>query len=252
MAKVRTMQSALNSGELSPKLHGRPDLPRYASGLELCRNMIPLVTGGATRRAGTRHVASSPHRGWLIPFTTSLDGPLTGYIIELRTVMEDTCSLRFYTAAGQLMLDGAEVQAAVPYHPSEIPAIHHEEFEDVLYFFHKLYPPHRLVRVSDTSWTFEPVPITAFPFMRPTGTKDITITPSALTGDITLVASAAVFVAEHVGLKFQVNGGIVEVTAVTDSTHASAHVVNAIVPAEGVVKMTATISISTIDPPTGG
>ena len=55
---------------------------------------------------------------------------------------------------------------------------------------------------------------------RPTGTKAITLQPSAVSGSITVTASADFFVAGHVGLTFAINGGIVEIDSVTDSTHA--------------------------------
>lgn len=251
MAKVRTMQSSLNSGEISPKLHGRPDLPRFANGLELCHNMIPMVTGGATRRGGTRHVTNTIYPGWLMPFTTSLNGPLTGYVLEMRTMDADTCSLRIYSQRAQLMDGMAEVTVALPYRPSEIEMVHYEQFDDVLHFFHGSYAPHRLVRTSDTEWTVEPVPIEAFPFMRPPGTSDRSITPSALSGDITLLASAPVFLPEHVGLRFMVNGGILNITAVADSLNASATVVGAIIPEDGVSKITAVTTLTPLVIPGG-
>ena len=44
------------SGELSPSVWGRVDRPFYASGVEVLRNFIPHVTGGASFRRGFQYV----------------------------------------------------------------------------------------------------------------------------------------------------------------------------------------------------
>ena len=52
MAKVAAIQTNVNAGELTPLLHGRPDLDKYGNGLKVCLNTIPLVQGGWSRRPG--------------------------------------------------------------------------------------------------------------------------------------------------------------------------------------------------------
>ena len=42
------------SGELSPRLMGRTDSPKYATGCEVMENFMALPHGGAKRRGGTR------------------------------------------------------------------------------------------------------------------------------------------------------------------------------------------------------
>lgn len=44
------------SGELSPSVWSRIDRPFYATGLEIMRNFIPLLTGGAYYRSGFRYI----------------------------------------------------------------------------------------------------------------------------------------------------------------------------------------------------
>lgn len=57
-------------GELSPRMHGRVDLPVYKKGLTTCRNFICMPTGGARFRNGSYHVKSTRlnKTGKLIPF----------------------------------------------------------------------------------------------------------------------------------------------------------------------------------------
>lgn len=44
------------SGELAPSVWGRTDRPFYSTGLEVCRNFIPLLTGGAFFRPGFSYI----------------------------------------------------------------------------------------------------------------------------------------------------------------------------------------------------
>ena len=49
----------LNGGEFTPKIDARSDVEKFASGLRDCKNMIPTIFGGVTRRPGTEFISSS-------------------------------------------------------------------------------------------------------------------------------------------------------------------------------------------------
>lgn len=51
-------QRSFAAGEIAPALEARADLARYAIGLRVCRNMIVLRGGGATKRPGTKFVVA--------------------------------------------------------------------------------------------------------------------------------------------------------------------------------------------------
>lgn len=53
MAKIPQIITDFSAGELSPRLKGRPDLPVYSRGMELCENAVPEAAGGVRRVAGT-------------------------------------------------------------------------------------------------------------------------------------------------------------------------------------------------------
>lgn len=53
MARASDIQHAFNAGELSTLMLGRQDIQKYAAGLYVCLNAIPLVQGAWTRRPGT-------------------------------------------------------------------------------------------------------------------------------------------------------------------------------------------------------
>lgn len=62
-------QLSFAAGELTPALHARVDLPRYAQGLRTCKNALVAKHGGAYNRPGTEHISTAlrgPIR--LVPF----------------------------------------------------------------------------------------------------------------------------------------------------------------------------------------
>jgi len=218
MAKLRTLQSNLNSGELSPLLRGRMDVERYQSGLERCRNALPLVLGGGRRRPGSRFVGTpAASEVWLFPFTPTLAGVLTGYILEFTAG-----KIRFYKQGARLESAGVPVEVVTPYQTTDLEGIKYEQADNALFLVHPNYPPKRLTRTSDTSWTLADLSFSGVPYFRPAETEGVSLTPSAASGSITLTASANLFVSGHVGSRFRLNGGEVEITGVTSGTVASA------------------------------
>lgn len=218
MGKVKTLQSSLNGGELSPKLAGRPELPRYQSGMEWCENFIPFVLGGATVRPGMRRVAEAMldvNGENTLDVYTGLDdaGTFRGFCLESNsgqcrafkggTAVDDFPNLN--------LLGFASKQAA--------------QLDEYLYTVSRLTVPNRLKKGADNDWSMEAVPFLALPFMRPPNTKDITIAPTAVSGDITLFASAPLFTAGYVGMRLRVNGGIVVVNSVVTAQLANATVI---------------------------
>jgi len=99
---------------------------------------------------------------------------------------------------------------------------------DTIILFHEEVETQKLLRLgSDTLWSigdlaFENIPLYDF---TPVSTNPAaTLTPSALTGNVTLTASAAVFLAGHVDQIIEGNGGRARIVSFTSTT-----VVNAIV-----------------------
>src|SRR5574342_1324918 len=83
MPRVSPIQTAFTSGDLSPRLYGRVDLAKYASGAETLENWLIQPQGGITRRPGSLYVTTTkdstmPPR--LIPFVFS---PTTAYMLEV-------------------------------------------------------------------------------------------------------------------------------------------------------------------------
>lgn len=102
-------------------------------------------------------------------------------------------------------------------------------------------------RNDDASWSFFDFTFATgslgqlqAPFYRFNGTSGITLTPSALTGSITLTTSAAFFNAGHVGVNLRYKNRQVNITAVTNATTATATVLEQLPPSQTLTFTSAT------------
>lgn len=209
MADIRTLKTSFTAGELAPELLGRPDLRASANGARRLRNVFIQPTGGVTRRPGLRHLATLPGPARLIPF-------------EFNT--EQTYLLVLTDGAMQVFIgDAPLVQVAGPWTAAMLPQLAFTQSADTLLLCHPEMPPQRVTRTSHTSWTVAPWSFVAEPFHR-FAAGDITLAASAVSGGVTLTASAAAFVAGHLGVRFRIAGRRLRITAVASPTTASATV----------------------------
>jgi hypothetical protein len=192
MARVSTIVTNFQSGELSPRLEGRIDLQKYANGVQQLTNMLVFPQGGATRRPGTYYAGSSKSNGKvrLIPFEFSDE---QAYVIELGANY-----MRFYTDGGLLVSGGSAVEVATPYSVTEIFELNYTQSADVIFFAHKNHEPAKLTRTTATSFTFSDITFTDGPYLDENLT-DTTLYASADTGTVTITASADLFTSADVG-----------------------------------------------------
>jgi hypothetical protein len=88
-----------------------------------------------------------------------------------------------------------------PYQEAHLFQLQFRQSADVMWIVHPKYAPRKLTRTSTTSFDLSTIDFTSGPFMTRndlTNADDVTITPSATTGDITLTASSATFRAKHI------------------------------------------------------
>jgi len=190
--------NAFNSGEISPLLRGRVDVKRYYSGVEIMENMVVLAQGGATKRPGSYYIANAKDSDYacrLIPFEFSVT---QAYIIEIGDKY-----FRFYKDGGQIKSGNDPYEIETPYDYTDIFEIQFIQSADTMYLVHSEYKPRKLTRTGHTSWTLTIVDFERGPFLAENET-DITITPSATTGSITLTASSDVWNSNHVGALWQI------------------------------------------------
>ena len=197
---VAPAQTSFNAGELSPLLKGRPTLDKYRNGCETLENFIPQIQGPARKRPGTRFVAEvkdSADATRLIPFEYSTT---QAYVLEFGDLY-----IRFYLDGGVVESSpGVPYEIVSPYTSAQVAALEYAQSADVIYITHPDHPPYKLARTSALSWTITAVTF-AWPPFNDENVGTTTLTASAVTGNITLTASASLFVSADVGSYFKIS-----------------------------------------------
>ena len=189
------------SGELSPRLMGRTDSPKYASGCEVMENFMALPHGGAKRRGGTRfinEVKNSAHTTRLIPFEFSVDQT---YVLEFGNNY-----IRFYTNGGQVQANSAAYEITTTYTHSQVNELQFAQNADVMWIVHPSHLPRKLTRLAHATWTLADEEFKKGPFLPVNQNEALTLTfasTSAATQNLT--ASASLFDSSHVGTDWLVD-----------------------------------------------
>jgi len=197
MPRFVEFQTNFSTGELDPLLRARVDLQSYNNALAKATNVLIQPQGGLRRRPGTKHIlelpnSSTPSAGngvRLVPFQFSVD---------------DSYMLCFTHQRMYVIKDGAVVTAinggANNYLTTSITSDMVDDMcwtqsADTLIVVHPDLQPVQIVRgATDATWTattitFDTIPKYAFNIEFHTNTGS-TLTPSAVSGNITLTASA--------------------------------------------------------------
>lgn len=206
MARFVSMQTNFTSGELDPLLRARVDLTAtYNNALEKATNVICQPQGGITRRDGTRYLMALPNSG-----TESAANGVRLVAFEFST--SDSYMLCFTHNRMYVFKDGALVTningSGNNYLVTTVSSAYLNEMNwtqsaDTLIVAHEDMVPKKIVRgASDSSWTatdmtFDSIP--KYAFTMSTTNPSATLTPSAVSGKVTLTASASVFTAGSVG-----------------------------------------------------
>ncbi len=129
---------------------------------------------------------------------TSADAFTLGYSMVGETTGTGGTVARVYQ-----IVDGVSSNS-IPWLEAELNSVAFAQDADVMYLVHPNHPPHKLARVSDTSWTCTEVEF-AWPPMREENITDTTVYASAGSGTtITIEASTNIFTADMVGSYFMI------------------------------------------------
>jgi len=213
MARFVQIQTNFTSGELDPLVRSRVDIDSYKNALETARNVICQPQGGVSRRPGTKFInelAGTPASGIrLVSFEFSIDDSYmlcftndTMYVYKNKALVHTETS----TGIGSAYLEKmCWTQSA-----------------DTLIIVHEDLAPRKIVRgASDTDWTvstisFDSIPNYAFTLSIFNTAAAGHLTPSEVTGKVTLTSQHSIFTADHVGQYINVTpqgrARIVEVT----------------------------------------
>lgn len=189
MPNARKLQTNFTSGELSPRIEGRPDLAKYFNGVSLLENYLIFPQGGIYRAYGTRFVAevkSSTKATRLVPFIVNRR---LAFVLE---VGENY--VRFYRDSKRVESAGTPVEAVTTYAEADLFNLVWCQSIDVLFIDHASYPPKKLSHFSDTVWGFGNLPLRPPPSFEARTDLNTTLTPAATTGTgISFTAGSAVF-----------------------------------------------------------
>lgn len=147
MPRVDPIQESFTSGEISPRLWGRPSLEKYRDGLGTCENFLVQPHGPANKRGGTRFV---------LEVKTSADTTIVqafNYQDEYQYILEFGDNyIRFFRNQA-VVLDGASpYELTTTYGKAEVEDLRFEQDESELYIFHKDHIPAKLVRIAHDEW----------------------------------------------------------------------------------------------------
>ena len=231
MARFISFQTNFSTGELDPRLRSRVDLEQYNNALERATNVVIQPQGGLKRRPGLKHIFELPNTGVesagngvrLIPFEFNVDDSyMLAFTHQRMHVIKNGALITAINGGANSFLTTTITSAMLN-------EISWTQSADTLIVVHPDLEPIRIVRgATDATWTASTITFDSIPqyaFTLTVTNPAATLTPSAVSGKITLTASTSVFSAGNVGQ--YVNGtqqGRARIVSFTSGT-----VVNAIV-----------------------
>ena len=208
MSRFVSIQTNFSTGELDPLLRARVDLTAYTNALEKATNVVCQPQGGIRRRPGSRYITALANSGTesaangvrLVEFEFSTsDSYMLCFTHERMYIFKNRVLITNINGTGNPYLSTSGVGLT----GATLNNIVWTQSADTLIVVHPDVAPIEIVRgANDATWTasaitFDSIPKYAFAISvtNPSGT----ITPSAVSGKVTLTASSSVFVAGSVG-----------------------------------------------------
>lgn len=210
-----SVKTNFTAGELSSNLYGRGDLRIFENGARKLQNVLIHPTGGVSRRKGLRYVDELSSEARLIAF-------------EFNT--EQTYLLCLMNKSLKIYKNGREISALeTPWTIRQLKNINWTQSADTLLIVHPDVAPQQISRNANEEWQ-----ISEWEFYSKDGQvfcpyfnfyqNKVTLTPSAVTGTITLTSNTAIFSDAYIGLRLRINKGEVMINSVASATQCSATV----------------------------
>ena len=208
MSRFVSIQTNFSTGELDPLLRARVDLTAYSNALEKATNVVCQPQGGIRRRPGSRYITALANSGAesaangvrLVEFEFSTsDSYMLCFTHNRMYIFKAGVLITNINGTGNSFLSTSGVGLT----GATLNNIVWTQSADTLIVVHPDVAPISIVRgANDATWTasaitFDSIPKYAFAISvtNPAGT----LTPSAVSGKVTLTASSSVFVAGSVG-----------------------------------------------------
>jgi hypothetical protein len=206
MPRFVDIQTNFSTGELDPLLRSRIDLAQYNNALAKATNVVVQPQGGIRRRPGLKHIIELPNTSTesagngvrLVPFEFSVDDSYMLCFTHNRMhVIKDGVQITNINGSGNNFLTTTVTSAMLG-------QLNWTQSADTMFIVHPDLAPAKLVRGgTDATWTistvsFSNIPKYAFTLVTTVPTAG-TLTPSAVSGNITLTSASAAFSAGSLG-----------------------------------------------------
>ena len=196
MARFTNIMTNFSTGELDPLLRSRVDLDQYSNALAKATNVLIQPQGGLRRRPGTKHIlelpnSSTPSAGngvRLVSFQFSVtDSYMLCFTHQRMYVIKNGAVVANINGSGNNYLTVSSLTSDM------VDDMCWTQSADTLIVVHPDLQPLRITRTTDSAWTataitFDSIPKYAFNLQL--FTPKATLTPSAVSGNITLTVSA--------------------------------------------------------------
>lgn len=192
MPRFVDIQTSFSTGELDPLLRARVDLAQYNNALAKATNVVVQPQGGLRRRPGLKYMAELPSAASsgvrLVPFEFSVtDSYMLCFTDQRMYVFKDGVQITNINGSGNAYLTTSITSAMLS-------SIVWTQSADTMIIVQEDLQPQRLVRgATDASWTISSITFDSIPkysFDLRVFEPNASITPSAVSGNITLTASA--------------------------------------------------------------
>jgi hypothetical protein len=202
MPRFVDIQTNFSTGELDPLLRSRIDLAQYNNALAKATNVLVQPQGGIRRRPGLKHIAELPSSAAngvrLVPFEFSVDDSyMLCFVNERMYVFKDGVQITAING-------GANAYLTTTITSAMLGQLQWTQSADTMFIVHPDLAPVKLVRGgTDATWTistysFSSIPKYAFTLTVTTPTSGH-LTPSAVSGNVTLTSQNSAFSAGSVG-----------------------------------------------------
>jgi len=192
MPRFVDIQSNFSTGELDPLLRARIDLAQYNNALAKATNVLIQPQGGMRRRPGLKHIAELPSAAAdgvrLVPFEFNVDDSYMLCFTNNRMyVFKDGVQITAINGSGNAYLTTSITSAMLG-------QLNWTQSADTMFLVHPDMAPVKLVRgATDADWTISTYAFTGIPkhaFNLQSFEPVASVTPSAVSGNITLSVSA--------------------------------------------------------------
>lgn len=226
MARHKTVQTNFSAGELAPEFAGRVDADQFSNGAKELTNRRCLISGGTMRRPGSKIIAEPgiPFRAFDFIVDNDTRYVLAFYDGGMKAYLPDG------TAAGSL--------TGQPWTGAIWQEMDYAQAGNTVFLTHVGMIPQIVTRTGASSWSRSQVSFTAGaagrleqPYYK-VAPREMTLAPSALTGNINLTVSAAWFTAAHPGQRIRYLGRECVINSITSATVAACSVIERLPPTQ--------------------